>query len=55
MENKIKIVYCKDCKHFKRQKVLTVDGEFFEIMFCQKLDIEVKDGFYCGFGERFGK
>ena len=52
MENKINVVYCKDCKCIKYQKGLTINGGFFEVMYCPKLDIQVKDSFYCAFGKR---
>lgn len=47
---KINVVYCKDCKYLKYQRGLAIDGGFFEIMFFPKLDIHVKDSFYCAFG-----
>lgn len=47
---KINVVYCKDCKYLKYQRGVAVDGGFFEIMFCPKLDIQVKDNFYCALG-----
>lgn len=47
---KINVVYCKDCKCLKYQRCIAIDGEFFEVMYCQKLDIQVKDNFYCAFG-----
>lgn len=49
---KINVVYCKDCKCLKYQRCIAIDGEFFEVMYCPKLDIQVKDNFYCAFGKR---
>lgn len=52
MENKMNIVYCDECRHLKYQRGITIDGGFFEVMYCPKLDIHVKDSFYCAFGKR---
>ena len=39
---KINVVYCKDCKYLEYQIEVALYGRSFEIMFCPKLDIQVK-------------